>query len=195
MKKMILTVMALALLAPLTLMAQDTSPDRTFCPQGKGYGNAMKQGHHGLRGGDCGPTDGRGGKGRRGGGIGRLLMMGDKIDLTDAQRDQLKTMQTEFQLEQIDRKAEMQKANLKLRTLKRDPDAAEGDVMRAIDATSGLKADMQKIQYKHRKQIQAVLTDEQIGKLKELRKTHGQGMGMGKKGHGQMGRRGGNGRP
>jgi Spy/CpxP family protein refolding chaperone len=202
MKRLMMTVIAVALLAPLTLMAQDAPPDKPFGGKGhgqmmgQGHGQMMGQGHGNPHGGDCGSMGERRGMKRRGGGIRHLLMMADKIGLTDEQRDQLKSMQTEFQLDRIDRKAELQKATLKLRNLKRDPDASEGDVMGAIDEVSRLKAEMQKAGYKHHKLVKSVLTDEQTEKLKELRKAHGgMGMGMGKQGHGMKGRCGGGGRP
>jgi len=192
MRKGIITLIALALLMPVTLMAQGGPPDKPFYPQGQGPGQYMMgQGHRGHHGGGFGPMADRPGMGHHGGGIGLLLMVGDKIDLTDQQRDRLKEMQTEFQMSQIDRKAELEKAQVRLRTLRYDQDAAEGDVFRAIDEMSRLRADMQKMRYQHRQQIKAVLTDEQVEKLKELRQARRDGMGQ--QGQRPMGRRGGNG--
>ena len=187
----IIILIALALMAPVTLMAQGGPPDRAFCPQGQGPGfHGMGQGHPGPHGGNFGQVGDRPGHGQRGG-IGHLLMLGDKIDLTDQQRDRLKEMQVEFQMNRIDRKAELEKAQVQLRVLMHEDDAAEGDVFRAIDEMSRLKADMQKTRYKHRQQVKAVLTDDQVDKLEELRKARFDGMG--EKRQGAKGRRGGHG--
>lgn len=189
MRKAIIILMALALMAPVTLMAQGGSPDNAFFPQGQGPGHRMMgQGHRGAHGGGFGLMADRPGMRHHGDGIGLLLMVGDKIDLTDQQRDRLKEMQTEFQMGQIDRRAELQKAQMRLRNLKRDTDAAEGDVFRAIDEVSRLKVDMQKTRYQHQQQVKSVLTDEQIDKLEELRQTRREGMGQ--QGRRPMGRRG-----
>jgi len=195
MRKGIITLIALALMAPVTLMAQGGPPDKPFHPQGYGPGQYMMgQGYRGLHGCDFGPMAGWRGMGQQVGGISRILMIGDMIDLTDDQRDRLKAMQTEFQMNQIDRKAELQKAQVRLRNLQRDPDATEGDVFRAIDEVSRLKAEMQKTRYQHQLQIKSVLTDEQFDKLEELRQTRREGMGqqgrrpMGRRGHGGWGR-------
>lgn len=184
MKKGIITLMAVALLAPLTLVAQPGSGGQAFCPDGPRW---MGQGHPGL--------DGRGMWQRdRGPGIGHLLMVGGKIGLTDEQEDQLEQLQVDFKMEQIDRKAEMQKAQVQLRTLMRDDNAAERDVFRMIDDLSRMKADMQKMRYTHRLQIHSILTEEQIEKMKELRQER-RGDGQGMKGRNPHGRKGGWGRP
>jgi len=132
-------------------------------------------------------------------GIGHLLRVADEIGLTDEQRDQLKTMRLEFRMQQIDREAELEKAQVQLRALMADKDAAEAEVLRKIDDVARLRGEMQKMRYSHRKQMHGVLTDDQVEKLQQLRQEkweQGQGKGMGpwKRG-GRMGRHGAWGRP
>ena len=125
---------------------------------------------------------------KSGEGIVRLLRMGDRIDLTDKQRDDLKKMQTDFQLERIDHKAETEKAKVRLHSMMRD-EAPEAEVSSAIDRVYDLKAEMQKMQYMHRMKIKELLSDEQRTKLKELRQSQGaRGKEMGMRG--KQGRRG-----
>jgi len=197
MKKGILILAAAVLLLPLAALAQPAPGDGPFCPQGRGMGRGpgqfcpqghgpMGAGHRGMRG-DDGP------------GIGHLLQVADEIGLTEQQRDQLKKMQLEFRTQQIDREAELEKAQVQLRALMADKNAAEAEVLRKIDDVARLKGEMHKMRYTHRKQIHGVLTDEQVGKLQQLRQERweqGQGKGMGpwKRG-GRMGRHGGWGRP
>jgi len=89
----------------------------------------------------------------------------------------------------VDYRAAVQKANIKLRSLKRDENASEAAVMTAIDEASRLKADMQKAQYRHRNQVQDILTDEQKDKLKELREDRREDGS--KKSQGRRGRKAG----
>jgi Spy/CpxP family protein refolding chaperone len=95
-------------------------------------------------------------------------MMGDELDLTDEQRDQLENMATDFQMEQIDRRAELKKVQIQLRKLVRDEKASEREVFRLIDEAARLKADMHKARYTHHHQVRTILDDEQVDKLKEL---------------------------
>lgn len=190
MRKGLILLTVVLLLAPLSGMAQHDDDHDMSGPMG----GRMGMGHPGPDG--DGP-----GHGRRGGGLQHLLAMGDEIGLTDQQRDQLKQLQLDHKIETIDRRAELKKAQVRLRALMREENADGGEVERAIDEVAGLRADLQKARYAHRKQIHAVLTEEQIDKIKELRQGHfGKAKRMfeeGKRMHrrGRFGRGGGWGRP
>lgn len=185
MKKTIVILIALALAAPATLLAQP-GPGAMDRPGG-GFGNRDCQ-----MGDGPGFTGHRGGRGMRGDGMGMqgLLAFADEIELTDAQEKQLEALKLKFQKEGIDKRAELQKARVDLRSLMRDDQAAEKAVLSQIDVVSGLEASLEKMQYTHRNQMKAVLTAEQINKLEELRKERrlehrqgrGQGYGAGSKG-------------
>jgi Spy/CpxP family protein refolding chaperone len=187
MRNRIITLMALILMAPLTMaqMGQPGPGGEFDCPMGGGRGPGMGQGgagHHGMMNCD-GPM-----QGRRGGGIGRLMMVADEIGLTDEQKDQLLQLRVDFQLAQIDRKAEVKKATVRLRDLKRDDEGSVSAVNGAIDEVASLKAGLHKAMYAHRQEIKEILTDEQIEKVKALRKERfedrsGKKMGRGQ-GHG-----------
>ena len=188
MKKAIIIVMALALALPLTSFAQ-WGPGSPNC-DGDGPGPR----HHGMRqgGGDgFGPGHGRMG-GRDGMGIHMLLRNADEIGLNEEQQTELKTMAETFRLEQIDRKAALEKARVKLHSLMADDNAVEREVNAQIDELARLRADMQKMRYAHRQAVKQVLNDEQLDKIKELRKQRfedrpgrGDGRGDGRKGRGR----------
>jgi Spy/CpxP family protein refolding chaperone len=92
----------------------------------------------------------------------------EELELTDQQVDQIETMRTEHQLAMIDRRAELQKAELRLRKLMQEGDAPERDVNAAIDEVARLRADMQKARYQQHQQMLSVLTDAQRDKLEQL---------------------------
>jgi Spy/CpxP family protein refolding chaperone len=158
MKKLLALTLILALAAATIIVAQPAPRPPGSC-DGPGFG---PQGKH--------PGMGHG-KGMRDDapGIRRILAVGDEINLTDQQREQLEGMMDEFKLEHVDRKAELQKAQIKLKALMRD-EADEGQVNAAIDEVSRLKAQMQKTRYANHQKAKSVLSADQVDKLKELRK-------------------------
>lgn len=106
---------------------------------------------------------------KKGGGIGALLRNAEELKLSDSQKDQLENLRFDFQMARIDQEAAIKKAHAKLNRLKQDGNAPEVEVMEAIDLAAGAKAEMEKMQYSHRREIMASLTDDQRDKLKQLR--------------------------
>lgn len=136
-------------------------------------GNAFKHDGPGM---DCAKMcggasmmPGRDGRMADGPGLQQILEMADKLELTDAQREKLKQMHETFQLEQIDRHANLRKAEVKLGALMGDDKASSTAVNKAIDDVSTLKADIAKMRFRHRTEMRSVLTDKQQQMLKELR--------------------------
>jgi Spy/CpxP family protein refolding chaperone len=103
-------------------------------------------------------------------GPGMLLQVADEISLTEAQKEKLEQMMVDFSLEKVDLRAELEKAQIKLQALMRDDKARETEVNAAIDDATRLKGELQKMRYRHHKEIRSLLTDKQIDRLKELRK-------------------------
>ena len=173
MKKTIIVITAILMALPLSLMAQGGPVcDGTGPGPGGGQGMGMRacmpgQGGPGMPGGGPGRMGGR----HDGAGIARLLAVADEIGLTDQQKTDLKKMVETFQLDRIDREAALDKAEVKLRGLMMDDKAVESQVLAQIDQVSKLKAEIQKMRYQHRTQVQSILTDDQKAKLQELRKT------------------------
>jgi len=163
MKKGILILLSLALIVPAGLFAQAGPP-------GGGHGQRGHPGFHGQSGcqGFDGPGSHHGQMGHRDRMHG-LLALADELELTQEQKDQLKEFRLDFKLKNVDRKAELEKAEIMLRKLMMDDDASESQVMRAIDEVSRLKADIHKARYTQRQAMKSVLTDEQQERVKELR--------------------------
>lgn len=104
-----------------------------------------------------------------GAGMGHILMMAEELQLTDQQKEKFQALRTAHQMERIDREAELKKARVRMGDLRRNDNAAEADVMAAIDEMARLRADMQKMQYRHHQAFRAILTDKQQQQLKEMR--------------------------
>ncbi len=154
------------------------------CGQGMGQGMGMGMGMfgqgrrgHGDRGPDC------------------ILGMVKELELTDQQVAQIKKLRSDFELQQVDRHAEMQKAQIRLREVQGEPKSAESDVLAQIEKVGQLRIQNQKAMYSHHRAMQNVLTEEQRTKLQTLRAEESEDdeddmpgmpggcMGMG--GHGQ----------
>ena len=116
-------------------------------------------------------------------GIRMILRLSDEINLTDKQESQLEELSTQFQVERIDIQAEIQKAQVELRASMKNDEVPEKSVFEQIDKVSGLKADAQKMRYRHHQTIKNLLTVEQQEKLEDLREDRpGKGRRFG--GHG-----------
>lgn len=168
MKKGLIAIIALALALPLTASAQGGPRDGSgpLCTDGPRMAGQCPVGP--IGGGPGGPGGPGGRMGHRGMG-GNLLFLADELELTEQQRDQMKQMMTDHQMERIDLEANLDKAEVQLRSLMID-EAPQADIDRAIDRVSGYRADTQKMQYRHRLAMKNVLTTDQQAKLKELRK-------------------------
>jgi len=125
---------------------------------------------------------GRRGSAKQVGGVGMLLHHADDFGLTDNQLDQLSELMVEFELEKVDLQAALQKAKINWRALVRNIDAAEPDVMKAIDNVAQAEADLRKMRYRHLKAARGVLQPEQRDNLrtfhlKQSRQKAGAGSG------------------
>jgi len=91
------------------------------------------------------------------------------LALTAEQKSELKKLRYEFKKSQIDRQADVKKANLELKYLKRDEAGSKEAVLGAIDDLAQAKAELEKLQYLHRQSIRSVFTEKQLIELKELK--------------------------
>ncbi|MEE8576809.1 MAG: hypothetical protein V3T31_06105 [candidate division Zixibacteria bacterium] len=176
-KRLMLTLLALFALA-MTATAQHGMHNskknvehnkEIFIIDGKGGMDCDM--HFGQKGGlGCDMTFGGKGNMHKGHGqvIGRLLRHAKELDLSDSQMDQLKEMRLEFQTEQIDRQAELKKANLRLNSHMHDDEAAEKTVLAAIDEVAAMQANMKKLKYQHRKAVHGLLSDDQLEQFKQM---------------------------
>ena len=103
----------------------------------------------------------RGGSLREMGGVGFLLRHAEEFDLTELQQASLSKLQIPFELEKVDKMAALQKAKITFRALVRDPDAAEQEVLDAIEKVAACEADLRKMRYHHLKAARAQLKKNQ----------------------------------
>lgn len=125
---------------------------------------------------------GRRGSAKQVGGVGMLLHHVDDFGLNDNQVQQLSRMQLDFELEKIDLQAALQKAKVVWRSLVRNVDANEADVMTAIDNVSRAEANLRKMRYNHLKGARGILKPAQrnnlrVFHLKQSREKTGGGNG------------------
>jgi Spy/CpxP family protein refolding chaperone len=129
---------------------------------------------HGRMGGDgCCQMGGRGRgpkmMGEGGPGIGMLMQMADKLELTADQKAKLEKMQTDFQMAAIDQEAKIKKTGIQLRSLMRDDKAATATVEARIDEMAKFRAEMAKMRYRHHAEVRGILTEKQVDMLKKMR--------------------------
>jgi Spy/CpxP family protein refolding chaperone len=155
--------------APGLMAYDDDGPDG---PQG----DAMKHMHRKMMGG----PGARGMRMRRG-----LAMRFAALDLTDAQRDKLRDIHEVAARKSVQRGADMQLARMDLRKLMRADAPTTSSVNAQIDKITRLQADGMKAHFDTFMQARAVLTPEQLKKLKsgpgqmQMRMEHGEHGGHG----------------
>ena len=98
-----------------------------------------------------------------------LKSLKGELALTAEQKSELKNLRYEFKKSQIDQQADVQKANLELRHLKRDEAVSKEAVLGAIDDLARAKAELEKLKYLHRQSTRSVFTEKQLIELKELK--------------------------
>ena len=91
------------------------------------------------------------------------------LALTAEQKSELKSLRYEFKKTQIDQQADVKKAKLELRYLKRDEAVSKEAVLGAIDDLAQAKAELEKLQYLYRQSFRTVLTEKQLIELKALK--------------------------
>ncbi len=170
MKRTTLITLVVLMLVAAMVAAQPSWSRQGQCPRGDG--SAMGLGQRPF-GGNSGTGMNFGRMGTKGSadipGAGMLLAMKDELAMTPEQIDKIKKLSSDFALERVDRRADLEKARIKLRNLMNEGKPSETSVNAAIDEIARLKADLQKMQYAHHKQMQSVMSEEQLKKLDEIR--------------------------
>ena len=112
-----------------------------------------------------------------------------KLDLTEAQSEEITTLQTEHYKTMKPLRARMVEIKAKERTLLSEESVDLKAVDKVIDQQTDLMNQMRKLQTKHQVAVKNVLSDEQVMKL-EQRQRHSARMGQGRNGHGEGNRNG-----
>ena len=105
-------------------------------------------------------------------------MMGQKIfaklNLTDAQKDQIAKLRTDFQTKMVDLKANLQKDKIALKALRNKDDVTRNEVINAVEAMNKSKNAIALAWANHIMDIRDILTPEQ----RKIAKEHLSGMLM-----------------
>lgn len=119
------------------------------------------------------------------GGACGIMQCADKLDLTAEQKDKIKKIHFEAKKEAIKLKAEIELAQLELKYMMMADVPSEKEILKAVDNLGQLKTKMKKAKIQKRFEVRQLLTEEQLGKWKEMKKGHcgmGGGMDCGKMG-------------
>jgi Spy/CpxP family protein refolding chaperone len=139
-------------------------------------GKEGKRGAHGMKG----KMGRHGGRGGMRGGHGAMM---EKLNLSDRQKEQMKSLHEDQQRRMIPIHAGLQEARLDLQKLMRADAPSRSQIDATIDRMAKLRADAQKARVATMLEAHTVLTPEQRKQMKEM---HG-GMGRGMRGMGGMG--------
>ena len=143
-------------------MSAPADPDR----RGERMRGGKRGAQHGMR---------RGGGGMRGGRGDRMA----RLNLSERQKEQIRTIREQQQRRMIPLKARLQEANLDLRQLLRAERPSQARIDAAIDQVAELRADAHKARVASMLEIRGLLTDAQ---KKQLGEQRGRMRGMGDRG-------------
>jgi Spy/CpxP family protein refolding chaperone len=133
-----------------------------------GFGELAQRRRPGLAGGPMG----RRGRGGTGGGrfdlASRALGRAEEIGLTDEQSQQIEAARDAHRRQQIERDAAMKLVGLDLMELLRDDSSDPSVVEQKMREAADLKVQEQMAALTYRRDVQGILTAEQIEQLKEL---------------------------
>lgn len=110
----------------------------------------------------------------------------DLPDLSDEQKEQIKSLKTAGKKEMIQLKNTVGELNAKLRTLQTADKPDMNMINSTIDEISVIKTDMEKKKAAHQQAIRSLLTEEQrvVFDSRPDREMKGKGRGHGRAGHG-----------
>jgi len=138
------------------------------------------QGRHGFRG----P-----GFGKHHGGFGNIERLAGKLDLSENQVNTIKAERLKTQKQAIQLHADLQVARLELRDMMGDGKPDENKVKQQVEKMGELHTSLMLTRVQGRLKMKEILTEEQLGKLKEMR-LEMRSRPDRKRGHSRMGRGG-----
>ncbi len=104
-------------------------------------------------------------------------------DLTDTQKDQLKTMRLELQKEALPLRNEIRELHARLTTLETAEKPDMKAINQVIDKIAEKKKALRKMHAEHKQDVRKILTDEQRIVFDNHQARRGGGKGYGMKGH------------
>ena len=105
--------------------------------------------------------------------------LGDQLNLTPQQVEQIQKLRTKFQTECIDQRADLQKLRLELRGQMQADKPNKRTIDATLDKIAAKNAALEKLQVGHSLEVRALLTDEQKKVFGSRPFGRGRGMGMG----------------
>ncbi len=112
-----------------------------------------------------------------------------ELNLTTEQSDKIEALKLDFQKQQIDQRADVQKLHLEMKELMRADKPNRKAINSTLEKISGKQLVMKKMHVNHRLDVRELLTDEQ----KEIFDQHAMRKGHGRQGNGMGSRHGGHG--
>jgi len=101
-----------------------------------------------------------------------MELMFSKLDLTDAQRDQIAAIQKDQALARFDHREAMRNLRTEKRKLMKDTNADKATVYALIDKMAAMEANREKNRFDNHDAIKNILTEEQVKKLEQFKETH-----------------------
>lgn len=108
-----------------------------------------------------------------------------ELNLTDAQKDKLKTLHSAHQKEMVKLQAAAKIAQIELGDVLHQDNPKSGDVKAKIDAANAARNKVMEARIMNRLESKKVFTPEQLKKMEELKSQRGPHQGM-RKGRGQF---------
>ena len=108
-----------------------------------------------------------------GGGIGGIMMLADKLDLTDDQIEQIENLRYDMQKRNIDLKANLEKARLELGKLMREDKKDRKKILAQVEVVNGIEGDLNIARVEGMLDVNDILTETQRKTLEEERRKIG----------------------
>ena len=113
----------------------------------------------------------------------------EKLDLTQEQKAQLKTLRSENAKKMVQIKADMEMAHIELRELMDQKDPNQRQVDKAVEKVNAAMSKMTERRVRQKLALNKILTEEQFQKLEEMPRGRRGQEPRGRRGHGpRMGR-------
>jgi|GEM_PF-2756006 len=97
----------------------------------------------------------------------------DKLNLSDAQLQQIDDIHQKYQLQRIDLQAKIQKKRLQLASLWNDDQPDMNQIEKLVNEIGDLTTQMRLLGVRERAEIYSILSDEQRTELRKLMWLHG----------------------
>jgi Spy/CpxP family protein refolding chaperone len=99
----------------------------------------------------------------------RMDIIADKLNLTDIQKDKIKSLQVDHRKKMIDLRADLQKARVDAKEVRNNNNISRADAVKAAELINKLENEISLSRVNHRMDIYEILTPEQKKIWKDLR--------------------------